>query len=570
MALESETENGHGLTTSRTLRRGEPGGQGTDGIYYGLASGPGEPHLRRLDLAPGVPPAGRHASLLQFVYITDIHVLDAASPGRFEFADRFYGPAPLHVLTPAYRPQEILQLHAVEAMLRTTNAIAASPITGAPVRFLLCTGDYTDNAQFNELRWAATLLQGGTITPGSGMAKAQAAGSADIQGLGERPYEGVASAGWGDPAYWHPDQYVDEYKRRWGFPTHPGLLDDAYRPFTARGVARPWLTLGGNHDALIQGTARSNPTFERMLTGDRKARAFPEGFDLLGSLDSYIARPESFLSGPTTAVRSDPSRRTYSRREFVQAFLDADGAPIGHGFSAANLDGGTGYYVVDAYTPLRLIALDTVNRGGHYEGSVGAAQLAWLEERLSEVHARYWDARGHAVESGHEDRLVVILSHHPLATLVNDLAAPDGSNDLPRILGPEVEQMLHRFPNVILWVNGHTHRNAVRPHPDPAGRTVGFWEVTTSSLLDWPCQARLVEIAANNDDTLSIFCTMVDHAAPADPAAAESVWRLAALHRELAANDPHAGIAAGGGGDATDRNVELVLPAPFPLTDPRA
>jgi hypothetical protein len=41
--------------------------------------------------------------------------------------------------------------------------------------------------------------------------------------------------------------------------------------------------------------------------------------------------------------------------------------------------------------------------------------------------------------------------------------------------------------------------------------------------------------------------------------------RIAAVHRELAANDPHDGIAAGNHGRATDRNVELLIPEPFRL-----
>jgi hypothetical protein len=137
----------------------------------------------------------------------------------------------------------------------------------------------------------------------------------------------------------------------------------------------------------------------------------------------------------------------------------------------------------------------------------------------------------------------------------------DDEQDLPRILGPDVEALLHRFPNVVLWVNGHTHRNTVTPRPDPTG---GFWEVTTASLLDWPGQARLIELTDNGNGTISIFCTMIDHAAPPDPREADGLWRLAAIHRELAANDPHDGIAAGNQGTPADRNVELLLMAPFP------
>jgi hypothetical protein len=99
----------------------------------------------------------------------------------------------------------------------------------------------------------------------------------------------------------------------------------------------------------------------------------------------------------------------------------------------------------------------------------------------------------------------------------------------------------------------------------------GFFEVTTASLIDWPQQGRLVEVVDNADGTLSVFCTIADTAAPpsyqwpaADPVT------LAAMSRELAGNDWQARARPvpavdGRRGAPTGRNVELVLPAPFPL-----
>jgi hypothetical protein len=92
--------------------------------------------------------------------------------------------------------------------------------------------------------------------------------------------------------------------------------------------------------------------------------------------------------------------------------------------------------------------------------------------------------------------------------------------------------------------------------------------VTTCAVVDWPGQARLVELLDNGDGTLSTVCTMIDHDSPArppsagDPAAREPA-ALAALHRELAANVPWAGLGSALAGTPADRNVELVLRAPF-------
>jgi hypothetical protein len=110
----------------------------------------------------------------------------------------------------------------------------------------------------------------------------------------------------------------------------------------------------------------------------------------------------------------------------------------------------------------------------------------------------------------------------------------------------------------------------VKPYPRPAGSAVpgGFWEVNTASHIDWPSQARILEIADNANGTLSVFGTIVDSAGPEshggkldDPVA------LAALARELAGNDwqerdrPDPKVD-GRRGRIEDRNVELLVPAP--------
>ena len=54
------------------------------------------------------------------------------------------------------------------------------------------------------------------------------------------------------------------------------------------------------------------------------------------------------------------------------------------------------------------------------------------------------------------------------------------------------------------------------------------------------------------------------------PAGADVTWaaldNLASLHRELAADVPFGGEHPGRTGTATDRNVELLIGPPFPLS----
>jgi hypothetical protein len=131
-------------------------------------------------------------------------------------------------------------------------------------------------------------------------------------------------------------------------------------------------------------------------------------------------------------------------------------------------------------------------------------------------------------------------------------------------------KLLLQFPNVVLWVNGHTHRNTVVPYSRAAGTAVGggFWEVNTAAHIDWPQQARVVELVDNGDRTLSVFGTILDHAAPnAWPADPGSPLELAALSRELGANDWQNEVPTatedGKRGKLTDRNVELLVAKPF-------
>lgn len=535
-------------TLRRTIAPGDVIGRGSEGAYRHLSFAGGEAHVRRIDLAPAAGPPGERRSILHFLHLTDAQITDVQSPARVEFLDRHADRRALEHLLPSHRPHESLQVHALEAMLRTARDLPPSPVTRSPVALAVSTGDVVDNQQWNELGWFLALMEGRPVSADSGGPE----------------FEGVQSAAWEDTAYWHPDGTPDVYAERWGFPSYAGLLDEARRAFDAVGLGLPWLACFGNHEGLIQGTSLPTAAVRAIATGARKAVAAPPELDLEANVDRFVSEPEAFLAGPSRPVTADPERRLFSRREFVQAHLRAPGTPNGHGFTAENLRDGTAYYVHDAIPEVRFIVLDTANPGGFYEGNIGARQAEWLERRLAEVHRSYVDARGRPVETSNADRLVVICSHHGLDTMTNDLALadPDGADDLPRLLGPAVRSMLHRFPNVVLWLSGHTHEHHAIPRPQPGGGS-GFWEVSTGAIADWPVQARMIELVGNGDGSLSIFGTLVDHAAPPEPGDAEGLWRLASIHREVAANDPHRGWGSTAAGDVTDRNVELVLPFPY-------
>jgi hypothetical protein len=102
---------------------------------------------------------------------------------------------------------------------------------------------------------------------------------------------------------------------------------------------------------------------------------------------------------------------------------------------------------------------------------------------------------------GVTDRLIVIHSHHTSDSMTN---TENDDHD-----GDDLVELLLRYPNVIMWVNGHKHRNIIAPHSRRYQVAGGFWEVTTASHIDFPYQSRIIEIAGG-DSAISIFTTMVD------------------------------------------------------------
>jgi hypothetical protein len=191
------------------------------------------------------------------------------------------------------------------------------------------------------------------------------------------------------------------------------------------------------------------------------------------------------------------------------------------------------------------------------------------------VSSRYYDQSGQLVWTENQDRYVILFSHHGLGSLDNregaelDPLQPE-INDVPRHLSGEVTALVHRFPNVIAWVNGHVSENTVVARPAPPGRSGGFWEIGTGPHSDSACQTRLLDVVDNNNGSLSIFCTMLDYAGPVVPGGPDDVLRVASIARELAANAPQGNGNGPRRGRPEDRNVELRIPAPFRRPNPTA
>lgn len=524
-------EDGRPLTTlDRTIALGEDGT---------LGEGPGEPYEVRTELAQAqVGRERRRRSLVVLHHFADLQLLDEESPLRGEWQDSC--PTPLS--TAAFRPQESLTVHVAASLVRRANRISRSPLTDRFTDFVIHTGNAADNAQLNELRWFIDLMDGRQVHPDTG-------------GAG---YEGVQSES--------PD------------PLYPDLLVLAQLMFVPEGIRYPWYAALGNRDVLAQGNFPPDDAAAQIAVGGEKIIDLsPARKEEVCEDPSILLDPEltqEILAAEETEVRAvtpDPSRRLLSRKEWMQELFNSSErpGPLGHGFRQGNLDEDVAYYVFE-HGPLAFIVLDTVNPAGFAAGSIDSPQFQWLEGELTSRSSRYYDAEGKLMEADGEDRLIVIVSHHPLDRLNNPLPDPSGE---ARVLGPQLEELLHRFPNVIAHIAGDSQANRVTARPDPLRRGGSYWEVSTTSPVAYPMQGRLLEVVDNRDGTLSLFSTVYDLAAPIDPRDASDPTpgdavneeQLAAVARGVAAQDPQRDTEAAGLA-VSDRNAEMLLATPFDLS----
>lgn len=523
---------------------------------------PGEGYLVRDDLrAQRLASAvdGPPQSLLFSMQIADPQLIDEEAPGRMIWGD--------NVVNVLWRPFEMYSVQLLEMFIRTTNHFSAAY---RPFDMVLFTGDNINNNSAIELRWFLGVLEGAEVHPDSG----------------------------------DDDDPV------------PGPQNDAHDRFFAHGLQYgvPWYTVMGNHDGLVEGILSASepngdvpPEFKSALS--RAADLFGGKFAALVGLvnellserdycgkgcfnhgtppeqlawlksdhktrvatgdytEIYVAPaadPPAFLlaqnraglkqpllTGPGARITPDANRRHLTRGEWVATHFGGKTKPYGHGFTEKNLRDDTAYWATDPVPgmPLRLIALNTTSRSlrdGGTEATLDRKQFdRFLVPELEKAQQ--------------QGKLIVITAHHGTARFFNGLTAKLFSSkqaDEKEVTRSELIATLKAYPNVILYLAGHTHYHKISAHK---GKTAehGFWEIVTASIFDWPQQSRIVEIVDNRDGTGTIIATVVDFED-------DGTWvsRLAQKARFWATYDIHNGNGilmskSVYRAQAKDRNVQL-------------
>jgi metallophosphoesterase (TIGR03768 family) len=494
------------------------------------------PVVARADLLPGgaaLAMPRNKTKLLRFFTFTDVHITDKEAPNQLIDLQRVEPAA--HANTSVYSPVMLYSTQVLDAAVQTVNALHQE----APFDFGIVLGDVCNSASYKELRWFIDVMDGKKITPSSG--------------------------------------------------SHAGAETVDYQmAFNAAGLDRsiPWYQVLGNHDHFYIG---SIPVDARPELGIRESYVADtvwavgdilnpdlKGFPVLFSAENLAKGPRIYpgvvdgtspdgaiihagstedaaFSGTPPKVTPDPERRHIDRTGWMAEFFNSESGPRGHGFHlidqsgpAAAEDGFACYsFVPDPRIPLKVIVLGDTQREDdgsldiHGHGYLDRTRWAWLKTELEQGQAN--------------DQLMIVAAHIPIG--VSGIGSEtewwaETAGIAPELRNAvslqELVSALNAAPNLIAWISGHRHLNTVKAFvsPDASRPEMGFWQVETSSLRDFPQQFRTFDILLNDDGTISILTLNVDPAVAEGSPAATSRSRAVAVQQivrnDLRVNIPNA------------------------------
>ena len=451
--------------------------------------GPGVPSERRFDImassytGEGVAP---RAELVRFFSISDMHLRDKESPAQAIY----WGYTGLIPQPMAYSGTMLYTTQILDATIRTVNELHKK----TPFDFGISLGDECHATQHNELRWFIDVLDGKVVTPSSG----DNAGSHSIDY--QRPYK---AAGLNKEIPWYA--VMGNGDRFWyGFLTPNGYIRHTILGRKVLNLGNPFTsTLGANSRGFYMGVIDGKTPYGTIVG----------------------VGPQADFKRPPKIPADDESRRSLSKKSWMGEFFKSSSHPKGHGFTRRCRERGMACYTFrpKSKMPILCIVLDDLeNRStpanpqnpGQNHGFLDAKRYRWLIRELDKGQA--------------QGKLMIVMAH--IAVGVEPPIPSAGWLD--PVFEANLVAKLHTYPNLLMWVCGHYHRNNVTPVPSPDSShpELGFWVVETASLLQFPQQFRTFRIVRNSDNTLSFFVTNVDPAVAANtPAARSRTYAIGAM-----------------------------------------
>jgi hypothetical protein len=253
-------------------------------------------------------------------------------------------------------------------------------------------------------------------------------------------------------------------------------------------------------------------------------------------------------------IPPDSRRKMVTPQEFMAIFVSSATEPKGHGFTEESVKTGQTNFVARPVEdfPLTLIALDTVMET-IYDDKGNILQSTSAEGEISQAMMN--DFIVPALEAAQNaGDLIIVASHHCSESI------QDGVSEVKKA---EFRAKLLEYPNVIAHLCGHGHRSRLWFWTD--GPTRGYAELMQASAVDFPIQARLLELVDNSDGTLSLFTTQVEPNLGPSGLAYEALTYTAAAYNF----PPISLLPKMWYEDKPYRNVEVVIPVP-PGFDPGA
>ena len=318
----------------------------------------------------------------------------------------------------------------------------------------------------------------------------------------------------------------------------PGPGNDFDDPYQAWGLDKdiPWYAVIGNHDLRPQGTFFATENLEKTALGNTP---------LAGTQSGAEADAPKITNGDAK-VPADPDRKLlglgvkdHNSSSYIAQFFNTKTNPIGHGYKSK--DAKNGFYTFDPGAGfIRIIVMDTFT-GSTVEGTASGFMTKdqWNNDIIPAIEQAVKD-----------NKLIIMVSHHPTYSM-------DKSSE---VTGEEIRTKFMSYPNLIMHLVGHGHFNKI-DYWNNTDNSQGYWEIQTSSLIDFPQQARIVEIAYNGDGTGSIFTVMLDHNSP-NGCMSELSRELSIKERQFKYIDPSELPEGGCTGFASDRNTELIFKVP--------